>query len=99
MSTKEYLLTLTRSKLSIGGDIVAMKEGGVGAVVGVIMIHVSIGVNDIVTDDGLSSITLGNEYTFVFPKETVWGTGADKKMGTVLGGGDGVEPFIYLLSL
>lgn len=61
MSTKEYLLTLTRLKLSNGGDIVAMKEGGAGDVVRVIMIHVSIGVDDMVTVDGLSSTTEGNE--------------------------------------
>jgi hypothetical protein len=48
-------------KLVSGGEIVAMKEGGSGAVVRAIVTQVTAGVNDMVTVEGLSSTTEGNE--------------------------------------
>jgi hypothetical protein len=62
LSTTERLVGAeTRVKLVSGGEIVAMKEGGSGAVVRAIVTQVTAGVNDMVTVEGLSSTTEGNE--------------------------------------
>jgi hypothetical protein len=62
LSTTERLVGAeTRVKLVSGGEIVAMKEGGSGAVVRAILTHVTAGVNEMVTVEGLSSTTEGNE--------------------------------------
>jgi hypothetical protein len=55
VSTTDIIIVVTREKLVNGGDIVAMKVGGAGDFVGVIVIQVAAGVNDNFTDDGFSS--------------------------------------------
>jgi histidine ammonia-lyase len=55
VSTTESIIVVTREKLVSGGDIVAMKVGGAGDFVGVIVIQVAAGVNESFTDDGASS--------------------------------------------
>ena len=60
MSTTDSIVVVTREKLVIGGEIVAMNEGGVGAFVGVIVTQEAAGVNENFTLEGVSSLTEGN---------------------------------------
>ena len=67
-----------------------MKVGGAGDFVGVIVIQVAAGVNESLTDDGVSSKIEGNQYDFVCPKLTIQGVRAAQKVGGLLGGVVGV---------
>ena len=84
VSTTESVVVPTREKLVSGGEIVAMNEGRAGAVVRAMVTQVAMGVNENVTVEGLSSITQGNVYVLVWPKETVWVVRALEKVGEVL---------------
>ena len=84
LSTTESVVVPTREKLVSGGEIVAMNEGRAGAVVRAMVTQVAMGVNENVTVEGLSSITQGNVYVLVWPKETVCGVRALMKVGAVL---------------
>lgn len=84
LSTTESVVVPTREKLVSGGEIVAMNEGRAGAVVRAMVTQVAMGVNENVTVEGLSSITQGNVYVLVWPKETVWVVRALEKVGEVL---------------
>ena len=84
LSTTESVVVPTREKLVSGGEIVAMNEGRPGAVVRAMVTQVAMGVNENVTVEGLSSITQGNVYVLVWPKETVWVVRALEKVGEVL---------------
>ncbi len=55
MSTTDSIVVVTSEKLVSGGYIVAMKVGGVGVFVGVMIIQVAEGVNENFTVDGVSS--------------------------------------------
>jgi hypothetical protein len=84
LSTTESVVVPIREKLVSGGEIVAMNEGRAGAVVRAMVTQVAMGVNENVTVEGLSSITQGNVYVLVWPKETVWVVRALEKVGEVL---------------
>jgi hypothetical protein len=84
VSTTESVVVPTREKLVSGREIVAMNEGRAGAVVRAMVTQVAMGVNENVTVEGLSSITQGNVYVLVWPKETVWVVRALEKVGEVL---------------
>ena len=85
VSTTLSIVVVTNAKLVSGGEIVAMKDGGEGKEVGTIVTQAAAGVNDILTVEGVSSLTEGNEYFTVYPKKAVCAERAAEKVGGVFG--------------